>query len=88
MNAASDDVPGGPSLAAGPPVEHLRTVVALFAALARGARHLIPELTAQMTLEEGTLACFAVSQLLMQRLVQVSGKSVEDVAAQLALELG
>lgn len=94
MRAASDDqgfgddVPGGESPAAGPPVEHLRAVVALFAALARGARHRIPELTAHMTLEEGTLACFAVSSLLMQRLVQVSGKSIEDVAAQLALELG
>ena len=72
----------------GPPIEHLRAVVALFAALARGARHRIPELTQHMTLEEGTMACFAVSQFLMQRLVQVTGKSVEDVAAQLALEIG
>lgn len=72
----------------GPTVEHMRRVVALFAALARGARHTIPELTQEMTLEEGTLACFAVGQLLMQQLVVASGKSLEDVAAQLALEFG
>ncbi len=72
----------------GPKVEHLRNVVGLFAALARGARHSIPELTAQMTLEEGATACFVVGQLLMQRLVDVSGKSIDDVAAQLALEVG
>lgn len=70
----------------GPTVEHLRRVVALFTALARGARHSIPELTADMTLEQGTMACFAVGELLMRRLVAVSGKSAEDVAAQLALE--
>jgi len=29
-----------------------------------------------------------VGQLLMQRLVDVSGKSIDDVAAQLALEVG
>jgi hypothetical protein len=71
----------------GPTVEHLRSAVALFAALANGARHSIPELIGHMTLEEGTLACFAVGQLLMQHLVRVSGKSIEDVAAQLALEV-
>jgi hypothetical protein len=71
----------------GPTVEHMRKVVGLFAALARGARHSIPELTEGMTLEQGTLACFAVGETLMQRLVAVSGKSVEDVAAQLALEI-
>lgn len=72
----------------GPTVENLRRVVGLFAALARGARDSIPELTAHMTLEEGAMACFAVGQLLMRRLVEVSGKSIEDVAAQLALEVG
>ena len=72
----------------GPTVDHMRKVVALFAALARGARHSIPELTCDMTLEQGTLACFAVGQHLMQRLVEASGKSLEDVAAQLALEVG
>jgi ribose 1,5-bisphosphokinase PhnN len=71
----------------GPTVEHMRRVVGLFAALARGSRHSIPELTSEMTLEQGTLACFAVGQLLMQRLVMASGKSLEDVAAQLALEV-
>ena len=85
---ARDEDSTGESQASGPSVQHMQTVVALFSALARGARHVIPELTAQMTLEEGTLACFAVSQLLMQRLVQLSGKSIEDVAAQMALELG
>ena len=72
----------------GPTVDHMRKVVGLFSALARGARHSIPELTRDMTLEQGTLACFAVGQHLMQRLVEVSGKTLEDVAAQLALEIG
>ena len=72
----------------GPTVEHLRSVVALFAALARGTRQSIPDLTSQMTLEQGALACFAVGQHLMQRLVEATGKPIEDMAAQLALEMG
>jgi hypothetical protein len=70
-----------------PTVEHMRKVVSLFSALARGDRGSIPKLTKEMTLEQGTLACFAVGELLMRQLVALSGKSVEDVAAQLALEI-
>ena len=72
----------------GPTVEHMRRAVALFAALARGARYSIPELSAGMTLEQGTRACFAAGELLMRKLVEASGKTIEDVAAQLSLEVG
>jgi hypothetical protein len=72
----------------GPAVEHMRRVVGLFSALATGARASIPELTDGMTLEQGALACFAVGELLMRKLVDLSGKSIEDVAAQLTLEFG
>ena len=71
----------------GPTVEHMRRIVGLFAALARGDRRSIPQLTETMTLEQGTLACFAVGELLMRRLVALSGKTIEDVAAQLTLEV-
>lgn len=71
----------------GPTVEHMRRIVGLFAALARGDRRSISQLTGEMTLEQGVYACFAVGELLMRRLVVASGKTIEDVAAQLALEI-
>ena len=71
----------------GPDLRHLQRVVALFLALARGDRPSIQGLTRDMTLEQGTLACFAVGQLLLGHLARATGKSLEDLAAQLSLEM-
>jgi hypothetical protein len=41
-----------------------------------------------MTIDQGALSCFALSQLLLARLADPMGKSVQDVVVQLSLELG
>ena len=71
-----------------PQVRHLHEVLRLFLALAQGDRAAIKALTREMTLEQGTLACFAVGQLLLRHLAQATGKSLEDLAAQISLEVG
>ena len=71
-----------------PQTEQLQKVLKLFQALAQGDRLSIRRLTNDMTLEQGTLACFAIGQLLLRHLVQATGKSIEELAAQIALEVG
>lgn len=71
-----------------PQAQQLQQVLGLFQALARGDQPSIRHLTRDMTLEQGTLACFAVGQLLLRHLAQATGKSIEDLAAQISLEVG
>ena len=71
-----------------PQVQQLQRVIGLFLALAQGDRPSIKGLTRDMTLEQGTLACFAVGQLLLRHLAQATGKTIEDLAAQISLEVG
>jgi hypothetical protein len=70
-----------------PQVRQLQSVVGLFVALAKGDRPSIKGLTGDMTLEQGTLACFAVGQLLLKHLAEATGKTMEDLAAQISLEV-
>ena len=72
----------------GPQIQQLQQVIGLFLALAQGDRPSIKGLTHDMTLEQGTLACFAVGQLLLRHLAQATGKTIEDLAAQISLEVG
>ncbi|HEY8202167.1 MAG TPA: hypothetical protein VII47_12535, partial [Actinomycetota bacterium] len=71
-----------------PQVRQLQQVLGLFLALARSDQRTIKALTREMTLEQGALACFAVGQLLLRHLGQATGKSLEDLAAQISLEVG
>ena len=71
-----------------PQVRQLQQVLGLFLALAESDRGAIKALTREMTLEQGTLACFALGQLLLRHLAQATGKSLEDLAAQISLEVG
>jgi hypothetical protein len=71
-----------------PSVEHLRSVLGMTAAIGRGDGGAIRALTRDMTLQQGAMSCFALAQLLLARLADLMGKSVQDVVAQLSLELG
>jgi hypothetical protein len=71
-----------------PQARQLQQVLGLFLALARGDRPSIKSLTRDMTMEQGTLACFAVGQLLLRHLAEATGKSIEELAAQISLEVG
>lgn len=71
-----------------PSFDHLRSVLGMMAALARGDAGAIRALTRDMTLHQGAMSCFALGQFLIQRLAELSGKSLEDVVAQLSLEIG
>lgn len=71
-----------------PQPQQLQRILRLFQALAQGDRATIRSVTRDMTLEQGTLACFAVGQLLLRHLARATGKSIEDLAAQIALEVG
>ena len=71
-----------------PHARQLQHVLGLFLALAKEDRSSIKRLTRDMTLEDGALACFAVGQLLLRHLAQATGKSIEDLAAQISLEVG
>jgi hypothetical protein len=70
-----------------PQIQQLQRVIGLFLALAQGDRPSIKGLTRDMTLEQGTLACFAVGQLLLRHLAKATGKTIEDLAAQISLEV-
>lgn len=71
-----------------PQVRQLQRVIGLFVALAQGDRASIRSLTHDMTLEQGSLACFAVGQLLLRHLAEATGKPLDELAAQISLELG
>ena len=71
-----------------PTVDHLRSVLGMAAAIGRGDSGAIRALTRDMTIEQGALSCFALSQLLLARIAALMGKSLQDVVAQLSLELG
>lgn len=71
-----------------PGVEHLRSVLGLAAAIGRADSGAVRALTREMTLHQGAMSCFALSQVLLARLAMLMGKSVQDVVAQLSLELG
>jgi hypothetical protein len=71
-----------------PQVRQLHQVLGLFLALARGDGASIKGLTGELTLEQGTLACFTVGQLLLRHLAEATGKPLEELAAQISLEVG
>lgn len=71
-----------------PTVEHLRSVLGMAAAIGRGDSGAIRALTREMTLDQGAMSCFALSQVLLARIAALMGKSVQDVVTQLSLELG
>jgi hypothetical protein len=68
--------------------QQFRQVLGLFQALEQGDRPSIRKLSRDMTLEEGTLACFAIGRLLLRHLTRATGRSVEELAAQIAREMG
>jgi hypothetical protein len=69
-------------------VEHLRAVRGMTAAIRRGDSGAIRSLTRDMTIQQGAMSCFALAQVLLARLADLMGKSVQDVVVQLSLELG
>jgi hypothetical protein len=71
-----------------PTVEHLRSVLGMAGAVNRGDSVGIRTLMQGMTLYEGAMSCFALTQLLLARLADLVGKSVQDLVVQLSLELG
>lgn len=71
-----------------PSVDQLRSVLGMAAAISRGDSGAIRALTRDMTIDQGALSCFALSQVLLSRVAALMGKSVQDVVVQLSLELG
>lgn len=70
-----------------PQAQQLQRVLKLFQALAQGDRSSVRKLTRDMTLEQGTFACFAIGHLLLRHVAQATGKSIEDLAARISLEV-
>jgi hypothetical protein len=70
-----------------PSTDHLRSVLGLTSALARGDSRAIRLLTREMTLYQGAMSCFVLSQVLLKRLAELMGMPLENLVALLSHEL-
>ena len=82
MNLNDEDLEWQPS------VDQLRTVLGLAAAIARDDSFDILALSRQLTLQECGMACLALTQVLLDRLADATGRSLDEVVASLSIELG
>jgi hypothetical protein len=71
-----------------PTVDQLRTVLGLAAAIIRDDSADIRALSRELTLQECGMACLALTQVLLDRLADATGRSLDDVVASLSAELG
>lgn len=70
-----------------PSTDHLRSVLGLTSALARGDSRAIRLLTREMTLYQGAMSCFVLSQVLLKRLAELMGMPLENLMTLLSHEL-